>query len=57
MERANPVSFCFSFVGYFSLQAGSSFIQFWPCLDGVALAPPKGSSATVIDGLAAYADA
>jgi hypothetical protein len=52
MERANPRIFLFSFVGCLSLQAGSSFIQFWPCLDGVALAPPTGSSATLGDGLA-----
>ncbi len=31
--------------------------QFWPCLAGVALAPPTGSSATVSDGSAAYANA
>ena len=49
--------FLFSFVGCLSLQAGSSFIQFWPCLAEVALAPPTGSSATVSDGSAAYADA
>jgi len=47
-----PRIFLFSFVGCLSLQAGSSFIQFWPCLAGVALAPPTGSSATGSDGLA-----
>src|SRR2546430_17606358 len=47
-----PRTFLFSFVGCLSLQAGSSFIQFWPCLAGVALAPPTGSSATGSDGLA-----
>src|SRR5213078_1204501 len=40
-----------------SLQASSSLIQFWPCLAEVALAPPTGSSATISDGSAAYADA
>ncbi len=39
-----PRIFLFSFVGCLSLQAGSSFIQFWPCLAAVALAPPTGSS-------------
>ena len=52
MERAKPRIFLFSFVGCLSLQAGSSFIQFWPCLAEVALAPPTGSSATLGDGLA-----
>ena len=52
MERAKPRVFLLSFVGCLSLQAGSSFIQFWPCLAGVALAPPTGSSATGSDGLA-----
>ena len=47
-----PRTFLFSFVGCLSLQAGSFFIQFWPCLAGVALAPPTGSSATLGDGLA-----
>jgi hypothetical protein len=57
MERAKPQIFLFSFVGCLSLQAGSSCIQFWPCLADVALAPPTGSSATVSDGSAAYANA
>jgi hypothetical protein len=52
MERGQPRIFLFSFVGCLSLQAGSSFIQSWPCLAGVALAPPTGSSATLGDGLA-----
>ena len=52
-----PRIFLFSFVGCLSLQARSSFIQFWPCLAGVALAPPTGSSATVSDGSATYANA
>src|SRR5260370_34448795 len=52
MERAKPQIFLFCFVGCLSLQAGSSFIQFWPCLAGVALAPPTGSSATLGHGLA-----
>jgi len=52
MERAKPRVFLLSFVGCLSLQAGSSFIQFWHRLAGVALAPPPGSSATLGDGLA-----
>ena len=52
MERAKPRIFLFSFVGCLSLQAGSSFIQFWPCLAEVALPPSTGSSATLGDGLA-----
>src|SRR4051794_38264626 len=47
----------FRFVGCLPLQASSSLIQFWPCLAEVALAPPTGSSATISDGSAAYADA
>ena len=47
-----PRIFLFSFVGCLSLQAGSSFIQFWPCLAEVALPPSTGSSATLGDGLA-----
>ena len=47
-----PRTFLFSFVGCLSLQAGSFFIQFCPCLAGVALAPPTGSSATLGHGLA-----
>ena len=52
MERAKPQIFLFSFVGCLSLQAGSSFIQFSPCLAEVALPPSTGSSATLGDGLA-----
>ena len=52
MERAKPQIFLFSFVGCLSLQAGSSFIQFSPCLAEVALPLSKGSSATLGDGLA-----
>src|SRR5204862_5513440 len=52
MERAKPRVFLLSFVGCLLLQAGSSFIQFWHRLAGVALAPPPGSSATLGDGLA-----
>ena len=51
--RAKPRIFLFSFVGCLSLQAGSSFIQFSPCLAEVALPPSTGSSATLGDGLAA----
>ena len=50
--RAKPRIFLFSFVGCLSLQAGSSFVQFWPCLAEVALPPSTGSSATLGDGLA-----
>ena len=52
IERARPRIFLFSFVGCLSLQAGSSFIQFSPCLAEVALPPSTGSSATLGDGLA-----
>src|SRR5438876_9776973 len=53
MERAKPQIFLFCFIGCLSLQAGSSFIQFSPCLAEVALPPSTGSSATLGDGLAA----
>ena len=52
MEHAKPRIFLFSFVGCLSLQAGSSFIQFSPCLAEVALPLSRGSSATLGDGLA-----
>ena len=52
MERAKPQIFLFCFIGCLSLQAGSSFIQFSPCLAEVALPPSTGSSATLGDGLA-----
>ena len=45
-----PRIFLFRFVGCLSLQAGSSFVQFWPCLAEVALAHQRGQalrSATV----------
>ena len=41
MRPRQPRIFLFSFVGCLSLQAGSSLIQFWPCLAGVALAPNR----------------
>ena len=52
MSLRQPQIFLFSFVGCLSLQAGSSFIQFSPCLAEVALPPSTGSSATLGDGLA-----
>src|SRR5437879_6059810 len=39
IERARPRIFLFSFVSCLSLPAGWSFIQFWPYLAEVALAP------------------
>jgi hypothetical protein len=45
-----PYLFCLALQGVFHFKHGSSFIQFWPCFAGVALAPPTGSSATVSDG-------
>jgi hypothetical protein len=42
----------FSFVSCLSLQAGWSFIQFWPYLAEVALVPSTGSSAKPGHGLA-----
>src|SRR4029077_10357125 len=47
-----PRIFLFSFAGCLSLQAGSSFVQFWPCLAEVALPLSTGSSARLGDGLA-----
>ena len=44
--------FLFSFVSCLSLQAGWSFIQFWPYLAELALVPSTGSSARLGDGLA-----
>jgi hypothetical protein len=45
MERAKLRIFLLSFVGCLSLQAGSSLIQFWPCLaDGLAEACQRSPS-------------
>jgi|SRR5213595_482103 hypothetical protein len=52
IERARPRIFLFSFVSCLSLQAGWSFIQFWPYLAEVALPLSTGTSATLGDGLA-----
>jgi len=56
IERAKPVSFCLALQAVFSLQAGSSFIQFWRCLAEVALALSTGSALRSATVWQAYAD-